>query len=338
MALPQPITIPIETITPIWTGDADRKTSYIKGSSIMGGLRFWTEALLRFLGHHVCDITDEKKRDIFDKEKKKTAICKCCEIFGCTGKGRSFSLKVGGESHEVDHVGTIRLNVPPSPGKRKPPTWYLGNQGPGKGGKDLYLQILPLRPSGLPNELVLALVFMLKYGTIGARDQYGHGLIKPFFNDQLLKQAREAIPSSDSKPDFGLNFGDFFFFKGTLPKPNKFIPFEIRYNVRTSLRVPNNQRDLRHYFCGSIIPNDKNATKYNIGLANNLVRGWGYFPNSNQVAANRNHCLDILKKEVAARTIPNTMVWREFNNPRDITSQRSSPIEYLKDLLEGVWP
>ncbi len=110
MQLPQPITVKVKTITPIWTGDAQGKTSYVKGTSLVGGLRFWTEALLRSFGGKPCDITtdrDSNSRCIYDPKAGKKEICPACEIFGCTGKARSFMLRVSDEGMQKKGGGKV---------------------------------------------------------------------------------------------------------------------------------------------------------------------------------------------------------------------------------------
>ena len=57
----------------LWTGDAALNMSYIKATSILGGLRFWTEALLRSLGQDVCH---DQGRCTFSKKVGKA--CACC--------------------------------------------------------------------------------------------------------------------------------------------------------------------------------------------------------------------------------------------------------------------
>lgn len=44
------ITVFLETITPLWTGDAWQKTGKIRPSSLMGSLRFWFEVICYFAG------------------------------------------------------------------------------------------------------------------------------------------------------------------------------------------------------------------------------------------------------------------------------------------------
>ena len=328
MPLPEQIVIPIKTLTPVWTGDADRKTSYIKGTSLLGGLRFWTEALVRSLGKRVCNITDETK-DIYDKETGKD-ICRVCEIFGCTGKGRSFSLRVSGEGKE-EGMGEIRLTeyrYEKPHGRWNIPAWFLKDKG--KTG-NFEIRVMPLRKVGISPELALALVLMLKWGSLGAKDQFGYGLIEATLPKALIELA-QAVPNNGKTPYNGLSLQDFFYFTARGENQDNNLPFRIRYCVRQSLRE--NER-LRHYFCGTIMKRDKSATKFNIGMAGNSIRGWGFFPKDGKFSNGRDICLNNLKETIGRLCNENTLLWREFDSERDSAMQGENWPHFLESLLEG---
>jgi len=79
-------TVEIKALTPIWTGDAERKSTELRETGIIGSLRWWYEALIRGLGGSACDPTNTKC------EGKNH--CDACELFGCTGWARKFRLEV----------------------------------------------------------------------------------------------------------------------------------------------------------------------------------------------------------------------------------------------------
>jgi len=83
----------IKTLTPIWTGDAERKNTELRETGIIGSLRWWYEALIRGLGGSACDPTNS------NCEGKNH--CDACELFGCTGWSRKFRLEVEEEHNEV---------------------------------------------------------------------------------------------------------------------------------------------------------------------------------------------------------------------------------------------
>lgn len=47
--------VKIKTLTPIWTGDADRRNTTLREAGIIGSLRWWYEALIKGLGGTACD-------------------------------------------------------------------------------------------------------------------------------------------------------------------------------------------------------------------------------------------------------------------------------------------
>jgi len=79
-------TVLIKPLTPIWTGDANRRNTTLRETGIIGSLRWWYEALLRGLGGTACDPSDTK----CNAEKH----CDACELFGCTGWARKFRLDI----------------------------------------------------------------------------------------------------------------------------------------------------------------------------------------------------------------------------------------------------
>ena len=78
--------VKIKPLTPIWTGGAERSSTTLRETGIIGSLRWWYEALIRGLGGDACDPTDTK----CNMENH----CVACELFGCTGWGRKFRLEI----------------------------------------------------------------------------------------------------------------------------------------------------------------------------------------------------------------------------------------------------
>lgn len=105
--------IKIKTLTPLWTGDIDRKCETLKETGIIGSLRWWYEALVRGLGGYACDPTSDEKCELnhkkFDKAIKNgksiqealdEQICPACQLFGCTGWKKRFKLEIFGLKSE----------------------------------------------------------------------------------------------------------------------------------------------------------------------------------------------------------------------------------------------
>lgn len=207
----------------IWTGGSDHTTmTSIKGSSLLGGMRFWTEAFLRSFGHEVCDCTHEKKKEVYGQDKD---VCAACHVFGCTGLARAFTLRIEPEGN-VQGGQKIEKCVPifEAGGKRY---YYSLSQG-WRGSLALALSCRrplswPLsREKGevcLPPEMLPAVFLMLEYGTLGALDQYGCGLVGMTNREALSAVVKEAaLPvEGQAKPGAGLaDLKDFYFFKGKL--------------------------------------------------------------------------------------------------------------------------
>lgn len=84
--------IKIKPLTPIWTGDAERKGTTLRETGIIGSLRWWYEALIRGLGGTACDPTSDNSDNRCPD--KRGNHCDACELFGCTGWARKFRLEV----------------------------------------------------------------------------------------------------------------------------------------------------------------------------------------------------------------------------------------------------
>lgn len=85
--------VKIKTLTPIWTGDADRRNRTLRETGIIGSLRWWYEAVVRGLDGYACDPTNTKCNG---KDH-----CDACELFGCTDWARKFRLEVEKSDSEV---------------------------------------------------------------------------------------------------------------------------------------------------------------------------------------------------------------------------------------------
>lgn len=343
------VTIPLTTVTPVWTGDNDRKTSYLRATSFLGGLRFWTEALLRSLGETVCSATGED-RCLHNPAEGKHA-CPACRIFGCTGLGRSFGLKVLEDKLKDEAIGKVQLASYEKNGINKTPTWYLtADQAAGLVG-NFVLRLSPMRPGqgglALDPLLALALHLLLHWGMLGAKDQYGYGLVRPLppaaFSD-LWQAALAAMKRDAVAPDAALpSLRDFFFFSGELqdtegrPGRNfpRDLPFEIRYAVRAGLRGCSASTELRHYFCGTVFGKSRQACKYNMGLDKNTLYGWGYFPRGGQWRGKRDDCLNLVKKKAAGQC--GSFKWKEFASPRDTSKSAGQWRDFLAELANHPW-
>ncbi|MGQ9847920.1 MAG: type III-B CRISPR module RAMP protein Cmr1, partial [Bacteroidales bacterium] len=95
-------TVKINPLTPIWTGDENRKNTTLRETGLIGSLRWWYEALIRGLGGTACDPTKNTKCNIENH-------CDVCELFGCTGWSRKFRLEVEKSNNNRIHMRFIEM-------------------------------------------------------------------------------------------------------------------------------------------------------------------------------------------------------------------------------------
>lgn len=188
------IAINIKTLTPIWTGDAEGKCREIKETSIIGGMRWWYETIVRGLEGYACDPTKESCK--FDTKNYEKAlregkgienaleaglkeICPACYLFGCTGWKRQFQLQIentpttqlhfrtpvimnknwlkkifGGESENIDNLNVFYGNL-------KFRFVFRGND-----------------TDFVYSQLLMLFQFISKYGSLGAKPQHGFGQVE----------------------------------------------------------------------------------------------------------------------------------------------------------------
>lgn len=364
----------------IWTGSSDHTTmTAIKGSSLLGGMRFWTEAFLRSFGHQVCDCVKREKKEIYNPENN-AGVCAACHVFGCTGLARAFTLRIepekspqqgeqkikkcvpifeaGGGKHYYSLSEGWRGNLALSFSCRRPLSWPLSSL---KG------------ETALPPEMLPPVFLMLEYGTLGALDQYGCGLVSMTNREELAAVVKEAALPAEGKarPDKGLaDLRDFYFFKGNIDVEalQKKTPGGVR-NASTGESLPENfarivrlrrllreamrplrddaaHKALRHWVCG-YMPQGRGGgeavgSHVSLGVTESgQLYGWGWLPRTGikdvsvpDWTAMREHALDDVKKALGG-VCPN-LTWREFNSGRDAASPKEWRA-YVEAMLKTPW-
>ena len=341
----------------IWTGGSDHTTmTSIKGSSLLGGMRFWTEAFLRSFGHGVCDCTDDKK-EVYGQEKD---VCAACHVFGCTGLARAFTLRIEPEGNGQENKMEIKKSRLKISDTEKGD--YALSQG-WRGSLALALSCRrrlswPLsREKGevcLPPEMLPAVFLMLEYGTLGALDQYGCGLVGMTNRKALSAAVKEvALPvDGQAKPGAGLaDLKDFYFFKGKLDGAalQKKVPGTIR-NISSGERMPGNfdhivrlrrllrdamrfgKKDehtaLRHWVCG-YMPTKRGGgvpvgSHVSLGVTERgQLYGWGWLPEKRIVMPSVNAARGE-KSSASAQVFPDWL--------------RQQALDNLKKALGSVCP
>jgi CRISPR-associated protein Cmr1 len=151
----------IEALTPIWTGNVDGKVDRIHESGIIGSLRWWYEAVVRGLGGWACDPSQTKCSHEGD-------MCDVCRIFGTNGWRRRFRLTVDEQTHPAWHHEKS-LNIRP-PGRSR--GWHLNTGVIGSARLTFHGDLQTLQ------EIQKLLIFLEKWGNIGARPQIGYGAFR----------------------------------------------------------------------------------------------------------------------------------------------------------------
>lgn len=192
-----PLTITLQTLTPLWTGGADGASDRLHVTGIIGSLRWWYEAIVRGLGGYVSDPTAEnsesrsefnakgyedarragKSDDEALREGLKT-ICSVSYLFGATGWARLFQLRIKDVPTTPLHFRTTaRMNQ----------SWLrrvFGGESQDisrltapYGNVQFQLVQRGYDAGYARNQLALALRFAADYGGLGAKLQHGFGQI-----------------------------------------------------------------------------------------------------------------------------------------------------------------
>ena len=184
--------VEIKTLTPLWTGGIDGTMDRIHETSLIGSLRWWYEAIVRGLGGSACDPSahtcsfDVKKYQeskAFDEHQRlqDAGLCDTCQIFGATGWRRQFQLEVAeGKTQLAWQPRDRTINIRPPERARG---WYLL---PGRVGT------LTLKFEGeekVISMLACLLLWLEKYGSIGARPQLGYGAFRILNRNKVVKKA-----------------------------------------------------------------------------------------------------------------------------------------------------
>ncbi|MGI6775391.1 type III-B CRISPR module RAMP protein Cmr1 [Acetomicrobium sp.] len=213
-------TVQIKPLTPLWTGDANKKCCTLRETGIIGSLRWWYEALIRGLGGSACDPTNSKCNG--------KVHCDACELFGCTGWARKFKLEVEIDD-EAKNICEIKIGTREKR-KVKEEYKYLLRKTRGIMFKSASLKFLPLREisEGEWNLLNKTLYIISNYGALGASTSQGNGVISITNNN--LPHSQSLIPIDQSQKVQELpKLNDFFFYK-----------FNIEFN-KNILKLINNE-------------------------------------------------------------------------------------------------
>lgn len=207
------LNVTLRTLTPIWTGGVETgKMDRLHESGVIGSLRWWYEAIVRGLGGRACDPSGHSC--IYDPEKPNKGLCDVCQLFGATGWRRRFRLViVDDQTQPAWTPDTQTLNIRPPDRNRG---WFLP---PGRVGS------FTLRLDGdakTRNRLAALLLFMERWGSLGAKPQLGYGVFEIEQRQEIVERAADwqsmgTQAADDNLPDLR-HFG-FFRYRFQPDKP-----------------------------------------------------------------------------------------------------------------------
>jgi len=330
----EPLTITLKTLTPLWTGGADGKSDRLHATGIIGSLRWWYEAVVRGLGGEACDPVEHPC--IYDAEQPHTGLCLGCQMFGATGWARRFRLTIEDRTGAGGPDGTKQPtgNRYKGDGKTRP-SWYF------KGGRigELTIKIVPTASDFDPVGILGPLVLIERWGGLGAKPQLGYGQIKiesaPSLDPDEFARGVQTIAATQpgTRPDLP-SLDRMFFAEMQAPDAGVTATLNVKYDLRAAFRTAfDGNQTLRHWVCGSVRGEQRQASKISISQAvNGAVRVWGWIPENVPAGATRDQVVDKIR---AALEVYGTLrYWREFDSGRDSLGRQRDIAAYLISLLE----
>ena len=246
--------IHIKTLTPLWTGGADRNSNQPRETGILGSMRWWYEGIVRGMGGYVCNATadDASQRCLFEQKEEQSleaaiaGLCPACRLFGCTGWRRRFRLSVDGlEPQDLFFVASGGMYQAAG-------NWLwrmfggneLGGDKEGRGaattftfgvkalwGEHAAVRVTPLGgdAEGTLARVAFLLDTAIRWGALGAKPQHGFGQIQIVdrLDPRLIREGRTLIAADaqsrpgTSRPDF-FNLGSFFSHLYRLAQPEPY--------------------------------------------------------------------------------------------------------------------
>lgn len=340
------IELKCETLTPLWTGGADRGIDRVHETGLLGSMRWWFEALLRGAGARACDPT---AHTCLYKPETDSGICEACRVFGTTGWRRRFRLTVIDDEQLRDQpVGDIVSS--------RGAKWFFdGSQGvannpalktdkPKVGPFTLRLDDLDSRAGADHFDLqVIAglLQFMADWAGIGARNQMGFGRFRILGERQDTRPLYDyLVARHDTENDLPLpSLKDFFFAVAHSRTNDKREAFDLKADLRALFITPGNpQRDraMRHYIMGIAAKDEDMAAKVKMSWPiDRELRVWGWLPSMpDRYRPNwsREAVGDAIRDELRANW--QLSQWHEVDTPRNThLDEHAGMRELLRYLL-----
>lgn len=361
MTTPDSLTINLTTVTPIWTGGVDGKSSQLHMIGILGSLRWWYEAIVRGVGGRTCDPTNPNKpKCSYDGRNPETFkdVCDVCRVFGATGWARRFQIALTDETTQqnpldpedphVDRLITFSVSDAQEQQIRKkggkPPKWYL-NSAPlvGKIG----MNVIATGPKGVESteyfqpEVIGGLVkFIADWGSLGAKPQMGLGVVritspKSMNVQPLLNHLKDSV-KTDEVPDPTLpSLQDMFFFRVNINNNAIDRMFDLKHKLREKFRYDDesaDERDLRHFVMGYAGRNNRIGSKIMMSFPydNNTVRIWGWIPETTNFGVSQENVMNMIYHYLESEYGKKNILYpHKFNPVRQVNG-----LKFLEDLLK----
>lgn len=332
------LTISIRTRTPLWTGGADGTSDRLHATGIIGSLRWWYEAIVRGLGGQACDPVEQSC--LYNPEQLHDGLCLGCQLFGATGWARRFRLMI------VDRTAAGGPDVARQPsgnrfkrGSNQHPSWYF------KGGQtgEADIRIIPTTTDFDPVVILGTLSFIVRWGGLAAKPQLGYGWVEivsapPLDAGEFVRKV-QAMAAAQPGANNGLpSLDKMFFARLQAPDADVTATLNAKYDLRAAFRTAfGGNQTLRHWVCGSVTGNQRQASKISITQAvDGALRVWGWIPEDTPVrSVTRDQVVEEIRRTLGS--YGQFDYWREFNSPRDTGSPQADMATYLSELLrEGA--
>jgi len=227
--------INFQTLTPLWTGDANGKCEELKLTGIIGSLRWWFEALVRGMGYYACDSTSDNKCKVEVKKPEDLSsihekICPVCFIFGATGWKSRFSLNIENNNLQKPYNGKVVVKLNGGQG------WHyeaglMGETTLVFQYKEFYLNENLKFSDVFPSIIKILLYLIQEYGMLGAKTSMGYGVVKFEINEKELSINKDDWDNLKRYLDmFNKNFK-----KEVRSLPNLKDMFFVRFKINGDL-------------------------------------------------------------------------------------------------------
>lgn len=324
---PQRLALTYDTLTPIWSGGANRKMDRLHETGVMGSLRWWYEVLVRGVGGHACEPSSAACQ--YDPKKAHDGICDVCRVFGATGWRRRFRLSIDDEHLKPDPKSEI-------------PGWPLPSLA--QSGQ-FTIRLVRLDPHFDLSLVAALLQFVADWGALGAKDQIGFGVIAPTGDHRVDPTPLcEALPKNgtDSRGPAQRPALDNMFFAAVQPLPETVTEYgtprlkrELRSLLRLEPDTPASQTR-RHFVFGFLEMNPggrRMASKVGVSLPYgeaNTMRVVGWLPHGAREYGeqNRDDIRDLIFEHL--NTNYRLEYWRESNPP---TGKNEGGLAFARSLL-----